>query len=105
MIGRYFGLDTSNSAFYPAAWPGEDAAVIQDRLGHVSSVGETFIEPIDQWRLPPRSGGRLMVPVESPRINGSLGEVNAGFLGEPDCDSNPCIGGRPLAQRHMIFRL
>jgi hypothetical protein len=47
VVGRYFGLDTSNSAFYLAAWQGEEADVIQERLGRISSVSDEFIEVIE----------------------------------------------------------
>jgi len=33
IVGRYFDLDTSGSAFYLAAWQGDDAEGIQERLG------------------------------------------------------------------------
>ncbi|MDS0478403.1 ArdC-like ssDNA-binding domain-containing protein [Natrinema sp. 1APR25-10V2] len=33
IVGRYFELDTSGSAFYLAAWQDEDSDAIQDRLG------------------------------------------------------------------------
>ncbi len=31
IVGRYFGLDTSGSAFYLAAWQGEGPGAIADR--------------------------------------------------------------------------
>jgi len=37
IVGRYFDLDTSGSAFYLAAWQGDDAEGIQERLGRISS--------------------------------------------------------------------
>jgi hypothetical protein len=38
IVGRYFDLDTSGSAFYLAAWQDEDAESIQERLGRISST-------------------------------------------------------------------
>ena len=46
MVGRYVGLDTSNSAFYLAAWQDEEVDVIQERLGRTSAVAGEFIELI-----------------------------------------------------------
>lgn len=48
VVGRYFGLDTSNSAFYLAAWRGEGSEVIQDRLERISAVAEEIITVVDQ---------------------------------------------------------
>ena len=44
IIGRYFGLDTSGSAFYLAAWHGDDSEAIQERLGRISQTVEEIIE-------------------------------------------------------------
>ena len=46
VVGRYFGLDTSRSAFYLAAWRGEDSKRIQERLDRISGVAEEFIDTI-----------------------------------------------------------
>ncbi|MFC7233465.1 DUF955 domain-containing protein [Saliphagus sp. GCM10025308] len=46
IVGRYFGLDTSGSAFYLAAWHGDDPEVIQDRLGRISSTAQEIIETV-----------------------------------------------------------
>ncbi len=43
IVGRYFGLDTSGSAFYLAAWQGDDSEVIQERLGRISSTAQEII--------------------------------------------------------------
>ncbi len=43
-IGRCFGLDPSESAFYFAVWRGDDSEVIQDRLGRISlTTPETIV--------------------------------------------------------------
>ncbi|WP_408960746.1 DUF955 domain-containing protein [Natrinema sp. 74] len=47
IVGRYFELDTSGSAFYLAAWQDDDADVIQDRLGRIGSTAEELIETVD----------------------------------------------------------
>jgi len=46
ILGRYFDLDTSGSAFYLAAWENEDSAVIQERLGRISSTAQLIIEAL-----------------------------------------------------------
>ena len=43
VVGRYFGLDTSGSAFYLAAWADEDAETLQERLGRISGTAESII--------------------------------------------------------------
>jgi hypothetical protein len=47
IVGRYFDLDTSGSAFYLAAWQDDDADTIQDRLGRIGSTAEELIEIVD----------------------------------------------------------
>jgi hypothetical protein len=47
VVGREFGLNTSNSAFYLAAWQGDDRDVLSDRLARISSTAEEFIETIE----------------------------------------------------------
>ena len=44
IVGRYFGLDTSNSAFYLAAWKGDGSGGVKDRLTRISEVSAKFIE-------------------------------------------------------------
>jgi hypothetical protein len=46
IVGRYFGLDTSGSAFYLAAWQDDDAEGIQERLGRISSTAQEIIGTI-----------------------------------------------------------
>ena len=46
VVGRYFGLDTSGSAFYLAAWQDDDADTLQDRLGRISSTAEAIVEAV-----------------------------------------------------------
>ena len=48
IVGRYFDLDTSGSAFYLAAWQDDDPDVVQDRLGRISSTAQEIIRAIDQ---------------------------------------------------------
>lgn len=48
IVGRYFELDTSGSAFYLAAWQGDEPELIQDRLGRISSTAEELIEVVDR---------------------------------------------------------
>ena len=44
VVGRHFGLDTSGSAFYLAAWQDDNTKTVQDRLGRISSTAETIIK-------------------------------------------------------------
>ncbi|QLG29951.1 DUF955 domain-containing protein (plasmid) [Halorarum halophilum] len=46
IVGRYFGLDTSGSAFYLAAWQGEDSEAILERLGRISSTAQDIIRSL-----------------------------------------------------------
>jgi len=48
IVGRYFELDTSGSAFYLAAWQDDDADAIQERLGRIGSTAEELIETVDE---------------------------------------------------------
>ena len=43
IVGRYFDLDTSGSAFYLAAWQADDPDVVQDRLSLISSTAQEII--------------------------------------------------------------
>ncbi|UPV98967.1 ArdC-like ssDNA-binding domain-containing protein [Halorussus gelatinilyticus] len=47
VVGRYFGLDTSGSALYLAAWRDEDAEVVLDRLGRIRETASEIIEKVD----------------------------------------------------------
>ncbi|NEU59165.1 ArdC-like ssDNA-binding domain-containing protein [Halorussus sp. MSC15.2] len=47
IVGRYCGLDTSGSAFYLAAWQGDDSEIIQERLGRISSTAQEIIESLE----------------------------------------------------------
>ncbi|RDZ43728.1 DUF955 domain-containing protein [Haloferax sp. Atlit-19N] len=46
LVGRQFGLDVSNSAFYLAAWAGEDAASVLERLNRIRSVTVSILGAI-----------------------------------------------------------
>jgi len=46
IVGRYFGLDTSNSAYYLVAWEGDESEAIQDRLERISRTAKEFIRLI-----------------------------------------------------------
>lgn len=48
IVGRYFGLDTSGSAFYLAAWEGEESEAILDRLERISSTAAEIIDVVDE---------------------------------------------------------
>jgi len=47
IVGRYFELDTSGSAFYLAAWQDDDADAVQERLGRIRSTAKELIETVD----------------------------------------------------------
>lgn len=46
VVGRHFDLDTSHSAFYLAAWNGDDNGAIRERLGRISQTAERIIESV-----------------------------------------------------------
>jgi len=46
VVGRHFDLDTSNSAFYLAAWDGDNSDTITDRLGRISRTAERIIDAV-----------------------------------------------------------
>ncbi|WP_226008340.1 ArdC-like ssDNA-binding domain-containing protein [Natrinema salinisoli] len=48
IVGRYFGIDTSGSAFYLAAWEGDEPEVIFDRLERISSTAAEIIDVADE---------------------------------------------------------
>ncbi|UHQ98372.1 DUF955 domain-containing protein (plasmid) [Natrinema zhouii] len=48
IVGRYFGLNTSGSAFYLAAWEGEESEAILDRLERISSTAAEIIDVVDE---------------------------------------------------------
>jgi hypothetical protein len=48
VVGRYFGLDTSNSAFYLAAWERDEPDAVRDRLTRISEVSAEFIETLER---------------------------------------------------------
>ena len=47
VVGRYLGLDTSGSAFYLAAWQGDETDVLQERLGRISGTAEEILSTLD----------------------------------------------------------
>jgi len=48
VVGRHFGLDTSNSAFYLAAWQSEDTEALEKRLGRISRTASEVIDAIER---------------------------------------------------------
>ena len=44
IVGRYYGLDTSRSAFYLASWESDDPEVVRDRLGRISRTAKRIID-------------------------------------------------------------
>ena len=48
IVGRYCGLDTSNSSFYLAAWAGDDPGAIRERLGRISRTAQHLIDAIGE---------------------------------------------------------
>lgn len=47
VVGRYYGLDTSGSAFYLAAWESDDPEVVRDRLNRISRTAEELLEALE----------------------------------------------------------
>lgn len=47
IVGRHCGLDMRGSAFYLAAWAGDDTDVIHDRLDRISRTAEEIIAGLD----------------------------------------------------------
>ncbi|AQL43293.1 DUF955 domain-containing protein [Halorientalis sp. IM1011] len=47
IVGRYFGLDTSNAAFYLAVWAEEETDTITDRLQRISATATTIIDALN----------------------------------------------------------
>ncbi|MDL0118788.1 ArdC-like ssDNA-binding domain-containing protein [Halobacterium salinarum] len=47
VVGRHYGLDTSNSSFYLAAWAGDDPEAIRERLGRISRTAQQLIDVVD----------------------------------------------------------
>ncbi|WP_058365581.1 ImmA/IrrE family metallo-endopeptidase [Haloparvum sedimenti] len=50
VVGRHFGLDMSGSAFYLAAWIGDETEVIEERLERISRTSERVIEAVAESR-------------------------------------------------------
>ncbi|NHN47989.1 ImmA/IrrE family metallo-endopeptidase [Halostella sp. JP-L12] len=48
VVGRYFDLDTSGSAFYLAAWQDDDTETLMDRLGRISRTASEIIEVVEE---------------------------------------------------------
>jgi len=48
IVGRYFGLDTSGSAFYLAAWKGDEPEILLDRLERISSTAQKIIDVVEK---------------------------------------------------------
>ncbi|MFP9193743.1 DUF955 domain-containing protein, partial [Natrialbaceae archaeon A-CW1-1] len=46
--GRYFGLDTSGSAFYLAAWEGDDPEALLERLERISLTSKEIIDVVEE---------------------------------------------------------
>ena len=48
IVGRYFDLDMSGSAFYLAAWSGDDPEAVSDRLGRISNTAQELIDTLER---------------------------------------------------------
>jgi antirestriction protein ArdC len=46
-VGRHFGLDVSNSAFYLASWSDEPADSLRERLDRISTTAQKLIDTIE----------------------------------------------------------
>jgi hypothetical protein len=47
VVGRYYGLDTSGSAFYLVAWESDGPNVVRDRLGRISRTTEELTDILE----------------------------------------------------------
>ncbi|MFC7078037.1 ArdC-like ssDNA-binding domain-containing protein [Haloarcula halophila] len=47
IVSRHFGLDPDNSAFYLAAWDGDAAETLRDRLDRISSTAADLIDAVE----------------------------------------------------------
>ena len=47
IVSRHFGLDADNAAFYLAAWDGEAAETVRDRLDRISQTASDLITHIE----------------------------------------------------------
>jgi hypothetical protein len=47
VVGWYFGLDTSRSAFYLAAWQDDDPEAVLDRLGRIRQTAAEIIDTVE----------------------------------------------------------
>ena len=48
VVGRYFDLDMSGSAFYLAAWAADDPAVVRERLQRISRTAQDIIDCVTE---------------------------------------------------------
>ncbi len=47
LVGRQFGLDTSGSAFYLAAWQDEETDTVLERLGRISRTATEIVDVVE----------------------------------------------------------
>ena len=47
IVGRYYGLDTSGSAFYLAAWESDDLEAVRERLSRISRTAQDIIDVVE----------------------------------------------------------
>ena len=50
VVSQYFGLDASGGALYVAAWDGDPAETIQDRLGRIVETAREIISAVETTR-------------------------------------------------------
>lgn len=48
VVGRYFDLDMSGSAFYLAAWQADEPTVVRERLQRISRTAQEIIECLNE---------------------------------------------------------
>ncbi|QLD90352.1 DUF955 domain-containing protein [Natronomonas salina] len=48
VVGRYFDLDMSGSAFYLSTWESDDPNVVRERLGRISRSAQEIIERLEE---------------------------------------------------------
>jgi len=50
LVGRQFGLDTSDSAFYLAAWQDDETETLSERLGWISRTASEIVDTVEYNR-------------------------------------------------------
>ena len=47
VVGRYYSLDTSGSAFYLAAWESDNPEIVREHFDRISTTAEEIIDALN----------------------------------------------------------